>query len=306
MAIPFIYADQVHSALSPRAAVETLREVLASGFDPAADQPRSFMPTTHGELLIMPSATSRGFGVKLVSVADAGYEGAAERIQGTYVLFDDATLAPSCLIDGIALTSLRTPAVSLAGVVGFLRDDAAPLKVAIVGTGAQGRAHETTVESVFEDIREVDVMFLGRTKPADLENWASLSSAEGKETLAAAELVICATTASEPYLGLEDVRSDAVIVALGSHTPDAREVRGDLMAGAQVIVEDVATAQREAGDVIQAVDEGALEMAECVSLADVVRGTATVNRERPIVFKFTGMPWEDLALAQAVADIVEV
>ncbi len=48
--------------------------------------------------------------VKLVTV------GGEPRIQGVCVVFDAKTLAPAAVIDGIALTNLRTPAVSALAV----------------------------------------------------------------------------------------------------------------------------------------------------------------------------------------------
>jgi ornithine cyclodeaminase len=50
--------------------------------------------------------------------------------------------------------------------------------------------------------------------------------------------------------------------------------------------------------------EGALAPDDLIMLADVVRGAVTPDRNRPRLFKGTGMPWEDLATAGAVADHV--
>ena len=97
-----------------------------------------------------------------------------------------------------------------------------------------------------------------------------------------------------------DVPDDAVVVAVGSHSPDARELPGALMARAQVIMEEEGAASREAGDIIQAINEGNLDKASLVSFSDVARGEAKLHRDAPVVFKFTGMPWEDLVLAEAI------
>ena len=35
-------------------------------------------------------------------------------------------------------------------------------------------------------------------------------------------------------------------------------------------------------------------------MADLVQGRATIDHSRPAVFKTTGMPWEDLAVATAI------
>jgi ornithine cyclodeaminase len=63
-----------------------------------------------------------------------------------------------------------------------------------------------------------------------------------------------------------------------------------------VVVEDVDTALREAGDVAAAVREGTLDRADLHVLADVVRGEP-VRGTGPRLFRSVGMAWEDLAVA---------
>lgn len=317
LAPEFISYDQVYAAFTPADAVATLRETLRNGFDPAGDQSRSAVPVENGEFLIMPSATSSAFGIKLLSVAPPGYHDNLPRIQGSYLLFDGTTLSPRALIDGIAVTNLRTPAVSISCIYDFLADDSrensnsavgstSPLKVAIFGTGPQGRSHAATVESTFSD-RELSLTFISRTQPQDLDDryhWTQADSEEAREATRAADLILCTTTASEPILSKADVGDNAVIVAVGSHSPDARELATDLVISATVIVEDMGATLREGGDIIQPLNEGALRKSDLLSYADVVSGKVQVARDKPIVFKFTGMPWEDLALAEAIADKV--
>src|SRR5699024_9108343 len=48
------------------------------------------------------------------------------------------------------------------------------------------------------------------------------------------------------------------------------------------------------------ISEGALDLADLVMLRDVVTGEVTPPVDAPRVFKSTGMPWEDLAVAAAV------
>jgi ornithine cyclodeaminase len=89
-------------------------------------------------------------------------------------------------------------------------------------------------------------------------------------------------------------------VAIGSHEPDAREVDERLAARATVVVESRASALREAGDVIQAIEAGALAADALVPLAALVRRDARPAPGRPRLFKSTGMAWEDLVVAAAV------
>jgi ornithine cyclodeaminase/alanine dehydrogenase-like protein (mu-crystallin family) len=67
-----------------------------------------------------------------------------------------------------------------------------------------------------------------------------------------------------------------------------------------VVVEDVATALREAGDVCLAIAENALRPADLVPMRDVVTGRTVPDPDRPLVFKSVGMSWEDLVVAEAV------
>ena len=98
------------------------------------------------------------------------------------------------------------------------------------------------------------------------------------------------------------LRDDAVVVAVGSHESDAREFDAPLLGRATVIVEDVATALREAGDVVLAIAEGALTPDDLVPMRDVLTGAVAVPADRPLVFKSVGMSWQDLVVAAAVLE----
>ncbi|MET0887188.1 MAG: ornithine cyclodeaminase family protein, partial [Mycetocola sp.] len=80
----------------------------------------------------------------------------------------------------------------------------------------------------------------------------------------------------------------------------ARELDSALMTRAQVVVEDVAVAVREAGDVVIPRAEGALSAESLVPLRDLATGQASVDHSRPRVFKSSGMSWEDLVIAEEV------
>lgn len=257
-------------------AVDALQRALRDGLDVDADPPRGRVPVGAGELLVMPSSQGA---VKLVTV------GGDPRIQGVCVVFDRETLAPAAILDGIALTNLRTAAVSALAVRWLTRVGGPVSRRALVfGRGPQGLAHAEALRAVAPSLEVVDVVGRGGPEP-EIESY---------------DLICCATTARAPLFDGARVADHATVVAIGSHERDAREVDGALARRATVVVESRATALREAGDVVMAIDEGALEASELVALADVVGGRAAVDASRPRLFKSTGMAWEDAVVASAV------
>jgi ornithine cyclodeaminase/alanine dehydrogenase-like protein (mu-crystallin family) len=276
MSLPYI-AD-VQERLSAAQAAAALEAALLGGLDPEADPPRAAVKLKHGELLLMPSAAARHPVVKLVTI------GGEPRIQGVCVIFDSATLAPAALVDGIALTNLRTAAVSALAVRHLAIPDAR--RLLIFGRGPQAQAHASALRTV-RPIERVDMV--GREHPPDVD-----------ELVAAADVVCCCTTAREPLFDGALVADHATVVAIGSHEPDARETDDALAARATIVVESRTSALREAGDVIHALASGAATEARLVTLAALVRGEAEPAAGRPRLFKSTGMSWEDAVVAAAL------
>ncbi len=282
------------AALGPAAAVRAIGDALRAGLDPAADPARTAVELTNGQFLLMPSETTSATGVKIVTVHPGNADRDLPRIQGTYLLYDRDTLSLRALLDGTALTTLRTPAVSVAAVLDHLPDRA--LRVAVAGTGPQGTGHVATL-AAFREL--ADATYLVRS-PTGRPDTVVLGSGAADDVLRRADVVVCATSAREPLFDSAVLRDDVVVVAVGSHEPDARELDAALLTRASVVVEDVGTALREAGDVIQAIDEGALTRADLLGLSDVVTGRARIGAGRPLVFKSVGMSWEDLVVAEAI------
>ena len=296
--------DEIMSANRPSRAVYALREVLKSGFDPATDPNRQKVGLPHGEMHLLPSALDGSVGVKVLGIQPTGSEIDVPLVQGAYLLMGGETLTPEVVLDAAALTEIRTSAVAVAGVLDRLRASSEPLECVIVGAGVQGRAHARTVVDVLDGVREVVVTFISRSEPADLPYpWVESGSAAADEVLGRAGLAVVATSAGEPVVVDRQLRSDATVLAVGAHTVDTRELHEDVLRGAQVIVEGVGAARREAGDAAIAVEKGALAWDDVVTMAEVVRGEVALDPARRVVFKTVGMPWEDLAVARVVGGL---
>lgn len=299
-------AAGVAAALPPDEAVAAIASALRGGLDPAADVARSVVPTSAGHLLLMPSEWSGHVGVKVATVAPSNPAAGLARIQASYLLHDAATLTLRAILDGTALTTLRTPAVSVAAARPALERLGRPPRVVLLGAGPQAAGHLDAIRAVAGGpLPSVDVVTRRTAWPRRGDTGVRSLRAgtpEVDDAVAAADVVVCATSARTPLFDGALVAPHAVVIAVGSHEPDVRELDAALLARSTVVVEDVATALREAGDVVLARSEGALDAADLVPMRDVVTGVVMLPDDRPVVVKTVGMPWEDLVVAAAVVD----
>jgi ornithine cyclodeaminase/alanine dehydrogenase-like protein (mu-crystallin family) len=193
----------------------------------------------------------------------------------------------------------------VAAVLDRLLAETTPLRVVVYGSGPQAHGHIATLAGALAGRRALaSVVQLvrdpGLAAPIDGAQVVRLGTPESDDTLRAADVVVCATSARDPLFDAGLIADTAVVIAVGSHEPDARELPAELLAHATVVVEDPGAALREAGDVLLAIADGALAAADLVPMRDVVTGAVRPDPARPLVFKSTGMSWEDLVVAEAV------
>jgi ornithine cyclodeaminase len=300
--------------------VERAADALAAGFlasDPALAEgfARIVLPLPEAgggagrELLLMPATGPQGTGLKLVTVVRDNAARGLPLIQGLYVLMSREGLTPELVIDGGALTALRTAAVSVLATRGLARTESRHL--VIFGAGTQALAHAEAMCRV-RPIERVTVV--GR-RPADpgvaalVERLQAtgVDAAAGEATaVREADLVCTCTTSSEPVFDDRDVPPGVHINAIGAYRPDMRELPADTLGRALLVVESVEAALAEAGDVLAAIAAGALPPVGFASdLHSLLRGEVTRTSERQVtVFKSVGLAVEDLIVARALADVL--
>ncbi|MBC7441263.1 MAG: ornithine cyclodeaminase family protein [Ramlibacter sp.] len=298
---PWIGSDEIFARVGVAAAVRALQAAVRGGLDPATDFTRSVLNVKQGQLLLMPSQSAEFVGVKVATVAPGNPALGRDRIQGVYLLMDAGTLSPVALLDGIALTTLRTPAVSAA-----VADLLAPAEVehlVVFGSGPQAWGHVEAMRA----IRRIERVTVVGRHPGRAEALAERVRASGLAAQTGApgavrdaQLIVCATTARTPLFDGDLVPVDSCTVAVGSHEPDARELPTALIGRAQVVVEDTQVALREGGDVLIPLREGVIEAGSLVPMADILTGSVAVDHDRPRVFTSSGMSWQDLVVAAAV------
>jgi ornithine cyclodeaminase/alanine dehydrogenase-like protein (mu-crystallin family) len=305
--LPYIDADELFRLVPLPDALDALRTCFAAS---PSHVDRVHCVAGGGEFLVMPAAAGNAAGVKLVGIQPANPARGMPIIQGVYVLFDMSVGMPVALLDGAALTTLRTPMISALATDALARDDAR--SVGIIGTGPQAVAHVHAMRIVRPDIDTVVVAGRSAAK-VDLVVEALTASGEsataGSYADAAACDIVCSATRSDSALFTRaDVRPGAHINLVGSYRLDLREVSADVVAASIVAVDDVAAAKAEAGDLHLAVEE---EMWSWDRIAGDLTDLATgrLHRTTPdeiTLFKSVGLAVQDLAIAQRAAAAAEI
>ena len=256
-----------------------------------------------GELLLMPSVGASAFGVKLVTVAGDGPDRVRPLVQAAYVLFDSPGLTPVALIDGTALTTLRTAAVSALATRYLSRPDSRSL--VIFGAGVQGNAHLDAMIAV----RPIEVAWVvsRRTGPAEelVQRAVALglhSAIAEPDVVGQADLVCTCTTSPDPVFDGSLLLPGSHVNAIGAYRPEQRELDEEVVRRGRLVVESREAALAEAGDLILPLARGVIEPSDIVAdLAEVVRGHPVRRHDQDItVFKSVGVAFEDLVIAGAV------
>jgi ornithine cyclodeaminase/alanine dehydrogenase-like protein (mu-crystallin family) len=301
-----ISASELTEALPVGDAIDALEAALSSEGLPAAP-PRTHLDSDRGTLLVMPAAAGTRMGVKLVTVAPGNPARSLPLIHGLYVLFSEDTLQPAALLDGAALTRIRTAAVS-----GLATRHLAPesaRRLVLFGAGVQATEHLEAMACV-RPIESVTVVAPpGARRDALVARAAELglaSVAGDPSAVAEADIVCTCTTSAEPVFDGDLLAAGAHVNATGSYQPGAREVDARCVERAYVVAETRQVAMAEAGDLLIPLAEGALAGDPVdAELADVVRGDARPPDGAITLFKSVGHAYEDLVLATAVAQRID-
>lgn len=180
--------------------------------------------------------------------------------------------------------------------------------VALIGTGWQASTQALALSRVLE-IKELRVFSRNAEKravfAAEQEEQLAVKAVDAPTAEAAvrgADIVVTVTTSHDPVLEAAWVEPHALVAAVGSNYRNRTEVPVELVERAQtVVVDQLADAQLESGDLIQAAAAGRFDWSQVVELAAVVAG----RWERPdrpgiTLFESHGLAIWDLAAATTV------
>jgi ornithine cyclodeaminase/alanine dehydrogenase-like protein (mu-crystallin family) len=300
-----IDAATLAAALPISAAVDALERGFRDQ-EAAAAPLRSVVETPAGTLLTMSAAGEGGVGVKLVTLTPANPKRGLPFLHASYVLFDPQTQAPEAVIDGAAMTALRTAAVSGLATRHLARPDAH--RLVLFGAGVQAAAHLEAMRAV----RPIDEVVVVSRSPGRAEALAAAARTAGldartgtPDAVTGADLVCTCTTSPTPLFDGARLARGTHVNAVGAYTPDTREVDTETVRRARVAVEAREVALAEAGDLLIPIAEGVVTGAHILAdLWEVVRDDRPVRGsiDDVTLFESVGMAFEDLIVARAVVE----
>lgn len=255
-----------------------------------------------GQFLDM-AAHHRPSGTAIFKTLSLNFGGRYPAIAGT-VVWNDLERTEQLVADAGAVTTLRTGAVS--GVATDLLAPADARQCVVIGTGAQAADQVRAVLAV----RPIEHVTLVGRDPARAERLATSLADELRgvrveveldveAALATADVVCCATTAEAPLFALDALSDRVHVNAIGSFRPTMRELPDELLGSGLVVVDERAAVLEESGEILHAIDAGAITADDLVELG--VALSAGVERTPRTSFKSVGVAAQDWAVAQLLA-----
>jgi alanine dehydrogenase len=222
------------------------------------------------------------------------------------LLFDGGTGALTAMIPATHITGVRTGAAGATAVKYLARPDARVLGV--LGAGFQARAQMSA-------IREVRTLDLVKIFDIDAARAAAAAKAveasgtrarvvqSGREAVAGSDIVVSATTSTQPVVLGEWLEPGVHVNAIGANSPAKRELDVAAMEKGRLVLDFREQVLAEDGDIVEgsargSFSPGALE----TELGQVITGDKP-GRQTPediTIFKSVGVAFQDVAVASLV------
>lgn len=290
--------------------VPALRALFATGCEVPPRHVHE-VPVPGGEpftSLVMPAwIPGRWYGIKTINIAPGNARRNLPGLHASYTLFDGATGVPRAVIDGDVITHRRTAAASALAAGWLAREDARHLLV--VGAGQVARL----LPHAYRAVRPLEQVSVWARDPAKAEALAVRWRSEGLPARAVADLasacgeadiVSCATLATEPVVHGAWLRAGTHLDLIGSFTPAMREADDACFAGASLYL-DTEEGLKKSGELLGPMARGVFGPQDVKgTLAALSRGEVRgrSSAEERTVFKSVGNALEDLAAAMLVVE----
>ena len=265
-------------------------------------------PSARGLLGLMPAyrtGEQGAFGLKSICVFPDNPSQGKDAHQGSVTLFSRETGELLALMNASAITGIRTAAVSAVATRLLARADAQQL--GIIGAGVQARTHLTALACV-RPIKTARIAARNLDHAQRLVNEMQqslpfpLEAVEtNEEAVRGADLIVTATSSLEPVIQKEWLSPGAHINAIGTHSPNSREIDSGTMGVARIFVDRRESAVNESGDYLLAAKEGVIGPESILAeIGELLIGTKSGRGSETEItlFKSLGLAIEDVGCAE--------
>src|SRR5918999_217558 len=307
MAVLVLYQEEVERLLDMEGCIAAMADALASLARGEVHVPLRFVVKPEGEpslIGLMPAHRAGDaplYSLKTVCVFPDNPKRGLDAHQGTVTLFDGETGEVRALMNASAITAIRTAAVSAVATRLLAREDAREL--GILGSGVQARSHVEALRLVrdFDRVR-IFSPTAGHAKSLAEEVGAE-AAGSAEEAVRGADVVVTATSSTEPVLRREWLRQGAHVNVVGGRPPQMRELDVATVADSAFYTDKRESAEAEACDYRDALETGAIGPGHIRGeIGQVLIGQAPgrTSPDELTVFRSLGLAVEDLAAAEYV------
>ena len=270
---------------------------------PRYTMPAPEMPGQYYLRWIM-SGTLRMMGVMGAKVLVAASPGTPPPRRGRFLvlLFDPQDGSLLALIEGVALTKIRTGAVTAVGTKYLSRESSATL-------GIFGSADYASMQAIAVcAVRPIQRIKVYSPTPEHRRRFAQemerllerevIPVDTSRDAVSGSDIIVTVSNAVEPVFQGELLEGGTHINAVGSSIPEHREVDDQTVLRSKIVVEYKDQALKEAGDLVIPINNGVISPRDIYAeIAEVVEGSkpGRVSADEITLFKFNGIAIEDIA-----------
>lgn len=288
--------------------VDMMEKALKSSIDSGGYVMPKRMHLDYGvdTFLLMPCITDEYWVTKLVSYCPGNRSTGRPTIYGTVVLNDTKTGEPLAIMDGSAITAMRTAAVTAVGIRHLSPTGCHSL--GIIGTGTQGiwqalfACSEREINEIWAfDLNKENLTHFTEKLKNKYPKIRVIQAADSSEVAMNSDIIISATNSQHPVFKDEkELFTGKTFIGIGSYKPDCREFPAWLFRQASHIFVDTLDGKKESGDLITPVKNNWIDESEIYPIGSLLAGDIIPTPNSTRIFKTVGFALLDLFAVKLV------
>lgn len=289
-----IGSEAVFEAISPSVATDRVRDAFVRHHAGEWQMPAKVYLTNepHGDFRAMPASGDGIAILKWVTSFPPNRTKGLPVVVGVILVSDAVTGEWLALVDGTAVTALRTGAAAAVATKALARDDAR--SVGLIGCGLHGMwAGRCLVAAGYDEGVCADVDPAAAERAAGELGWRTGTPSEAL----GCDVVTLVTPGREPVITRRSLREGTHINALGADGPGKAEMDPAAVAACLLFCDEWAQASH-GGELTGAFEQGLIGREDVTDLGAVLTGDAPgrTSTTQTTLFDSTGLAIQDLAL----------